>query len=150
MMRVYCDESPPRIRHGFSEYLRIKKHQNPVGHDFFPKSADSCLSHRLFPLPLTAPPSSLLLRQASPCPHPVGHSHRHYLEYSRGVPPTGSHSNFPRLVIQFFLSAPDCLVALFSPVTTASVCRESVRTGPLCDSMLPSIGHPQMSAQYTD
>lgn len=140
----------PKSRHGCSEYLRLKEHPKPVSHSFSPKSAVLCPLHRLFPPPLTASPCSLLPSQASPCPHPVGHSHRHYSGYSRGVPPIGSVSNFSRLVIQLFLSAPDCLVALFSLVTTASVCRELVRTGPLCDSMLPSIGHPQMSAQYTD
>lgn len=71
-MRVYCDESPLRIRHGRSEYLRVKEHQNPVRRDFFPKSADSCPFHRLFPLPLTASPSSLLPTTGLTLPPPRG------------------------------------------------------------------------------
>lgn len=147
-MRVYCDESPPRIRHGRSEYLRVKEHQNPVRQDFFPKSADSCPSHRLFPLPLTASPSSLLPRTGLTLPPPRGSQPQALFGIQQGSAsnwkPAGPIS--PRLRYSVL---PLCLVALFSPVTAASVCRELVRTGPLCDSVLPSIGHPQMSLLNT-
>lgn len=107
----------------------------------------------LLPFPGIAPFVSNSLSQQSPpttgltLPPPRGSQPQALFGIQPGSASNWKPFQFPQTSYSVL---PLCLVALFSPVTAASVCRELVRTGPLCDSMLPSIGHPQMSAQYTD
>lgn len=67
-IRFSCDESPTRVGHGCSEYLRLKDQQSPVRHSFNPKSAVSYPLHRLFPLSLIVSPYSLLPYRPHPAP----------------------------------------------------------------------------------